>query len=234
MRKCLVIGHRGASGIAPENTLKSFRIALEMGADMIELDIRQTLDGELVCIHDSELDRTTSGVGQIHKLTLEEIQQVDAGSGEQVPLLSDVLDFAKNKIMVNIELKVKDIEQLVVDMVTKRSMEQQILVSSFFHESLRQVKEINPAIDTGVLVNKIPEDVIDYCTQLNTDALNPLFFLLTHELAEELHRFGLKIFPWTVNDPKMVETLLEMSVDGIISDFPEMVVSIMDNYHGKN
>ncbi|MFX1369536.1 MAG: glycerophosphodiester phosphodiesterase, partial [Promethearchaeota archaeon] len=104
MRTQLVIGHRGASSEAPENTMKSFRIAWEIGADMVELDVQETADGHIICMHDYDVSATTSGNGMVSELDLEEIQSFDAGENERVPLLSEVLDFALNRIMLNIEV----------------------------------------------------------------------------------------------------------------------------------
>ncbi|MFW9927351.1 MAG: glycerophosphodiester phosphodiesterase, partial [Candidatus Thorarchaeota archaeon] len=126
-----IIGHRGASGHAPENTFLSFEKAWNFGATMIELDVHETIDGHLVCIHDSTIDRTTNGTGKVNSLSLNEIQSFDAGLGQIVPLLDDVLTFARGKMQINIELKIGGIEEKIVSLDNDLKMTNDVLVSSF-------------------------------------------------------------------------------------------------------
>jgi len=222
MYDCLIIGHRGASGIAPENTLLSYQTAIEIGVDMFELDVHQTSDGHLVCIHDYEVDRTTNGSGLVAEMSLNEIQKLDAGQGEYVPLLSEVLDLAFNRVMINIELKVPDVEREVIDLVKQKHMNDQIIISSFLHGTLQKISDIDRKIKTAVLVHTLFDDIIDYVVDLRAVALNPLHYLVTPELVSEAHHENLGIYPWTVNEPGFMIHLARLGVNGIITDFPNV------------
>ena len=136
MKNQLVIAHRGASGLAPENTMLAFRTAYNVGAHMIELDVQQTADGKLVCIHDYDVDRTTNGSGAIVELSFREIQELDAGKGEKIPSLDEVLDYVRGRMKINIELKVLDIEKEILSMVQKRNMISDVIVSSVSYTHL--------------------------------------------------------------------------------------------------
>jgi glycerophosphoryl diester phosphodiesterase len=151
----IIIGHRGASGHAPENTILSFRRALEFGAQMIELDIHETLDGRLVCIHDATLDRTTNGSGEVNGFTYEELLDFDAGEGEQIPLLEDVLKFASGNLQVNIELKVLEVEKQVLDIVERYEMFQDVIISSFSHDTLSTIRSMSERAPIAIFVQDI-------------------------------------------------------------------------------
>lgn len=230
MKEITVIGHRGAAAHAPENTLPSFETAWRMGADMIELDVHQTIDGTLVCIHDYDVERTTNGNGLVNELTIDEIRHLDAGQGERIPLLEEVLIFAKNRIGVNIELKVPEIEEKVLDMVTKLDMLEHVIFSSFLHSSLSVLHVLNPETHTAVLFNSEIEQVVKYARNLSAQAINPLFFLVTKELVDDAHQAGLKVYPWTVNDADFMREQLLLGVDGIITDLPDLGVDVADKF----
>lgn len=227
MRECLVIGHRGASGLAPENTLLAYRTAIDLGVDMIELDIHETCDGHLVCIHDYEVDRTTDGTGFVVDMSLNELRLLDAGQQERVPLLEDVLELAFGKISVNIELKVIGIEEKVALLVKEKSMINHVIVSSFFHKTLRTIQNLDCGIKTAVLVNKPIEDIIEYVLDLGAIALNPLYTMVTKELVKIAHESDICIYPWTVNNQKAMIKLIRMGVNGIITDFPDRAIETL-------
>ncbi len=230
LQECLIIGHRGAAGLAPENTMLSYRTALDLGVPMIELDIHETIDGHLVCIHDSSVDRATDGSGIVAEMTLREIRGLDAGLGERVPLLSEVLDLARGRMSVNIELKALGVEKKVLDLVTDRSMLDSIIVSSFYHGSILAMKELNPNVPTSALIAESKEGLVSYVVDLGADALNPLHSLVTHDLVEEAHRKSLRIYPWTVNDASRMFELLRLGVDGIITDFPNVGLDVLSEF----
>ncbi len=230
MNTPIIIGHKGASGYAPENTLLSFKRAFELGAQMIELDVHETLDGELVCIHDSTVDRTTNGTGEVHKLTYKELLALDAGEGESVPLLVDVLKFAFGHLQVNIELKVIGVEQKLLDMIDQLKMHQDVIISSFFHGTLITIREFNNTIQTAILVNTYTKDLVLYALEHRVNAINPLYELVTPELVNEAHYSTLKVYPWTVNDTRVMRELIAIGVDGVITDFPDKLASILREY----
>lgn len=223
----IIIGHRGAAGLAPENTLLSFRKALNLGVHMIELDIHETLDGHLVCIHDSSVDRTTDGTGNVAELTLQELRRFDAGQGEKIPLLHEVLDMARNRMKVNIELKTLGVEKDVIDLIVARKMIHEVIVSSFFHGTLLAIKELNSEIRTAILIDTPKDDLISYTLELGSNAINPKFSFVSNTMIEDAHRHSLKIYPWTVNDTSQMMELLIMGVDGIITDYPNLGLDVM-------
>ncbi|MDH4214877.1 MAG: glycerophosphodiester phosphodiesterase family protein [Candidatus Thorarchaeota archaeon] len=230
MQEPIIIGHRGAAGLAPENTLLSFHTALNLGVPMIELDIHETLDGHLVCIHDGSVDRTTNGVGNVAELTLQELRLFDAGMGEKIPLLHEVLDMARNRMKVNIELKTIGVEKSMIDLVVSRKMINDVMVSSFFHATLLTTKEINSGISTAVLFDKPKSDLVSYTIELGSDAINPRFSFVSNVIIEDAHRNHLKIYPWTVNDRSQMLELLTMGVDGIITDYPNLGLDVVKDF----
>ncbi|MHA2140735.1 MAG: glycerophosphodiester phosphodiesterase [Candidatus Thorarchaeota archaeon] len=230
----LVIGHRGAPRNAPENTLRSFEVAIDMGADMIELDVMKTSDDYLVCMHDLDVSRTTNGEGMVEELTLQQIKELDAGLGQKVPLLSEVFDLAGRRIGINVEIKVPDIEEQVVNLILERNMIDSVLVSSFDHSTLEVVKELNSSVFTGVLSNYEIEEFPSYAQQIGADAIHPFFEILTYEMVNSAHAAGLKVYPWTVNDESDMISYLNWGVDGIITDSPDVCIRLVDSMFNRS
>jgi glycerophosphoryl diester phosphodiesterase len=230
LRECIIIGHKGASGHAPENTLLSFAVAYDLGAEMVELDVHETLDGQLVCIHDEDVDRTTNGTGLVHEMTLDQIRELDAGRGEKIPLLSEVLDFARGKLQVNIEIKTLGIESRLLELISSRNMFETILVSSFKHETIRTLKELNPNIKTAALVKSITPDMIPSILKLEPDAINPQYTNVHRRFIELAHENGLRVYPWTVNDASTMHRLVRDGVDGIITDYPDIGLKVVSEF----
>ncbi|MEM2306816.1 MAG: glycerophosphodiester phosphodiesterase family protein, partial [Candidatus Bathyarchaeia archaeon] len=150
----LRVGHRGAKAYEPENTLRSFMKALELGVNAIEFDVRRTRDGELVVIHDAEVDRTTDGKGLVSELTLREIKALSTEKGERIPTLEEALDFLDRKVKILIELKEVGIEEKVLEAVKRRGLEDNVIIISFHEEALRKVRELNDKVETGLIYVK--------------------------------------------------------------------------------
>ncbi len=227
MKNQLVIAHRGASGLAPENTMAAHRIAFRTGAHMIETDVQETEDGKLVCIHDFDVDRTTNGSGAIAELSYREIREFDAGDGENIPSLEEVLDYTRGKLKLNIELKVTDIEKKVLDLVKERKMIPDVTISSFLHGTLVSTRDLDTEVSTAVLVTKLRDDMISYVNELEANALNPDYKTISPVLVNDAHSNNVLIFPWTVNSASRMEVLYSMSVDGIITDFPDVAIKVL-------
>ncbi len=225
-----MIAHRGASGYAPENTLKAFKTAWKMSADMIELDAQQTSDGCLVCIHDFELPRTTNGEGYVGEITYREIKELDAGQGEKVPLLSEVLDFARGRIGVNIEIKALNVEKRILELVTEREMLDSVMFSSFMHNTVRVVKNLNTSARTAIILSEPRDDAVRYTLGLGANAINPPFETLTPELVMSAHEAHLEVFPYTMNDASSMRKLLSIGVDGLITDLPDVCVKVVETF----
>lgn len=233
-RKVMVVAHRGASGYAPENTLAAVKLATEMKADMTEFDVYKSKDGVIVVMHDETVNRTTNGKGKIEEMTLKELQTLDAGSkydkkfaGEKIPTLEEIIKLAKGKILLNIEIKGAGCEKGIVGLVKKYGMQDKVLVSSFHHEYLQTVKELNPDIRTGALVNFSP-DIQKIVSEIKADALNIMWLGFNEKVFKEAKDNGLAVFVWTVNDETGMKKMVEAGVDGIITNYPDRAVSVLE------
>jgi len=225
-KKPWVVAHRGASKIAPENTLKSFKKAIELGADMIELDVRATKDREIVVIHDADISRTSNGKGFVRMYTLEELRRYDFGEGEKIPTLTDVLELARDKILVNIELKEPDIVKEVVEIIKKTEMVDQVMVSSFIHPALLMVKKLDPKIKTAVLFGCYPVNLVGLATEALANFINPYFEAVDENMVKIAHGAGLEVMPWTVDDENHMRRLIKLGVDAIITNDVEKLLHI--------
>jgi len=205
-----------------------------MGADGIELDVRETADGQIVCIHDPDVKEVTGVEGLVNEMTYKEISALDAGKGQRIPLLSEVLDFAKQKIDVNIELKVPGLESRLLRIVRERDMMRHVWFSSFFHETLTTLINLSRSARTGVLVNEANEDLPSYAAGLGAYSINPLYLTLTPEIVDEARKHNLRVFPWTVNGEEVMEGFLKMHVDGIITDYPDICRRVVDAFRAKH
>ena len=209
-----VIGHRGARSIAPENTLASIRAAGGCGADLVEVDVRLTKDGFLVVIHDASVDRTTDGSGKVEEMALEEIRALDAGQGERVPTLAEAVRLAEDlDLGIVVEMKEEGLEDLVVrELEGKRA-----IVTSFFHGSVREVKELG-GLKTGIIISSLPIDPVDLALSAKADSIFPQ--LTNPNLFIAARRAGVEVYPWTINDPDEVRWLNRLGAAGIVTDDP--------------
>jgi len=219
------IGHRGAKGHAPENTLESIKKALSLGVDGIEIDVHRSASGELVVFHDFTLDRMTDTSGEISKFTLNQLKKVKVKGHCQIPTLSEVMAFINNTCLLNIELKgqntPKEASRLIDFYVEKKGWDySNIIVSSFQFDLLEQVYRVNKKVPLGVLTDTNLEAAIDFAKTINAFAIHPDYTMLTQEIVEELKK-GFKVFTWTVNNLKPIKRIKSYGVDGIISDFPD-------------
>lgn len=232
------IGHRGAAGHAPENTLSSFQKALELGADTLELDVHLSKDGELIVMHDPRVDRTTNGNGYIKDLTVEELKKLDTGKlfeayqGERIPLLQEVFDLLKGKASFVIEIKngpifYPGIEGKLVQLIEKNDLVDDVIVIAFYHPSLKRVKEFNPKIKTGILFVGAFIDPWAVAEQVGADTLHPMYEYVTEEMVVEAHKRGYAVYPWTINEPAQQEQWHKYGVDGIISDYPDSLSGVL-------
>jgi glycerophosphoryl diester phosphodiesterase len=216
-------------GYCPENTFASFERGLELGADWIELDVHMSRDGELIVIHDETLDRTTNGHGYVKDQTLAELKQLDAGNGERIPTLEEVLDWAKAKrVTLDIEIKnaplyYEGIEARVVEALDARGMSEGVVVISFDHHAVKRVKELDSRVMTGVLYAARPVDAATLAKQANAAAILPHHAYVTREDVRQAHDAGLVVAPWTVDDSHRAEELKNIGVDAIASNYPDRI-----------
>jgi glycerophosphoryl diester phosphodiesterase len=178
-----VIGHRGAAGYEPENTLRSFKKALEIGVDIVELDVHLTKDNKLVVIHDEKVDRTTNGRGYVKNYKLSELKKLDAGKGERIPTLQEAIDLLYGRVKVQIELKGENTEKPVVDLIKNYDPENFIL-TSFYHPRVKRAKEFYPSITTGVLFAGRPIDPVKIVRDAKADRLCINYATIDKELVE--------------------------------------------------
>ncbi|MCG2879911.1 MAG: glycerophosphodiester phosphodiesterase [Vulcanisaeta sp.] len=232
----LVFGHRGAMGYAPENTIPSFRLAVEMGVDGVELDVHMTRDGEVVVIHDFTVDRTTNGHGYVKDLTLEEIKRLDAGvkfgsrwRGVPVPTLEEVFREFGKRIKYKIEIKrgsdyYPGIERKVVELIRRYNVDAQVI--SFDYDALSNVRAIDRDIEIGIIfIGKISW-FIDVAKKLNAHWLHVSHELIDERGVELAHKLGLKVGAWTVNDEKRARYLIDIGVDDITSNYPDRILRV--------
>lgn len=221
-----VTGHRGARGLAPENTLPGFRLAADLGCSNVELDVRLTRDGQLAVIHDETVDRTTNGSGAVASYTMEELERFDAGKGEKIPSLREVFELLKDTgTNIQIELKGPDTEDPCVRLVRELGMEQRVSFTSFFHCRVLRIKNILPELTTGILVASNPVDPIALLVQAGADRLHVNYKVIDSRLVRKVHEGGKKIVAWgAVVEPQIVDRLVAVEVDVIGSDFPDMVI----------
>lgn len=222
----LKIGHRGAKGHEPENTLLSFAKALELGADGIELDVHVCATGELVVIHDFTVDRVTNGTGEVHKLTLAQLKALTIEPNQQIPTLHEVYSLIDKRCIINIEMKGRHTAQPVSDFINdyvanKGYKYSNFLVSSFQQEELRGISEINPNVHLGILTQASVTQAWEWADAFKAKAIHPHFSLLTKSNVLKAKQAGLKVYTWTVNEPEDIARVKTYDVDGIISDFPE-------------
>lgn len=247
----MVIAHRGASAYAPENTLAAFRKAVELRADAIEIDVRQTSDSQLVVIHDASIKRTTNGTGDVEELTLRQLKAFDAGSWfdeqfreEKIPTLEETISILDTSTILIIEIKESSgtypgIEKRVVDVIKKNRLEKRVILKSFEKEVLLYLRELAPEIPLlYVYVFKVPflNLTIDHwlssinVMEFDVEYLQPHRVFLTKGFVEEAHKNGKKVIAWGVDTEEDMKEAIEMGVDGIETDYPDVVRRML----GKN
>lgn len=226
MTKILNIGHRGAKGHKPENTLASFQKALDLGVDGIELDVHLSLDQKIVVLHDETLDRTTNGKGLVSALTLKTLQDFSIDGAHSIPTLAQVFDLVDRKCFINVELKGNATAQPVCDLIEKYIAEKHwqysdFIVSGFDWTMLQEVHNHNPKIPIGVLTATDLDLAVAFAESIAAFAIHPYFHLLTREKTGAMQQKGFKVFPWTANETEDLDQLKSFQVNGIITDFPD-------------
>ncbi|MEO9892123.1 glycerophosphodiester phosphodiesterase family protein [Aurantibacter sp.] len=225
-QKPKVIGHRGAMGHVTENTLESIQKAMDIGVDMIEIDIFKIKSGELIVFHDDTVDRLTNTKGAVESFTLDELQQLKLEGDLRIPTLQEVLDIIDNKVELNIELKGSNTTDLLNKMLETNIKDtnwtlDSFIISSFKWDELRSMRNLNDEIRIAVLVGKEIPEATEAAKELSAEAINPHFKALTQENVNEVHKAGFKLYPFTINEPEDIALMKQFGVDGIITNFPE-------------
>lgn len=214
----LKIGHRGAKGYAPENTLMAFQKAIEMNVDMIELDVHSSKDSISMVIHDKSIDRTTSGSGLVADFTSVELQKFG------IPTLEEVFQLVQNRCEINIEIKEFVAVKGVLDLINSTAFpKEKLLISSFDWNALQEIRFHDDKISIGVLTETDLELAIAFAKFIKAKSIHPYFHLLTKENTLKMQEKGFQVFAWTVNEEVDIQKMKSLKVDGIISDFPDRI-----------
>lgn len=229
------MAHRGASGTFPENTLSAFGAAIDAGADMCEVDVQLSRDGAVVVIHDDTVDRTTDGKGEVAELTLAELKKLDAGArfkdgvlkGERVPTLDEVFAFISGRCGLNIELKTGGLEHQVAQTMQARGAFADSIVSSFEWEYLKKIQQLHFNIRIALLAEEKPVDLMMNAVAMRAYAINPRWDMVTADLCKAAHERGLKVYTWTVDADERMRALIECGVDGIMTNYPERLRTVL-------
>jgi glycerophosphoryl diester phosphodiesterase len=233
MRKTIIIAHRGASAFAKENTLESFKSAIELGADMVEFDVRRTKDSVLIVHHDELM-----GGKPIHDLTYAEMVALTRDQGFSIATLEEVLQYASGKIRLDVELKEEGYEKEVVALLSRYLKQDQFVVTSFYDSCIKRIKENDPNIQGGLILgiskpkNPIRTRLSEFfplgrCKKAKADFLVPHWRLLRFGFLERVEKGNKRIFVWTINDQEMIwKCLQEERIDGIITDRPDLALAL--------
>jgi len=225
----LCIGHRGAMGHAPENTLASFAKALELGAPCIELDV-YFVDGHLMVFHDDRLERTTNGSGRLREQSFDYLRTLNAGNGEKIATLEEVFRLVDRRAGINVELADANTAQPVVELVTdfihQGRPRDLTLVSSFNHRELAKVRDLDPQLRIGALIRTLPEDGAAFAEKLGAYSVHVSLEVINQRFVEDAHGRGLRVFVYTVNHPEDISRMAELGVDGLFSDYPDRVLAL--------
>lgn len=234
----LRIAHRGASGegLAPENTLAAFERAIQIGVDLLEIDVRTTGDGHIVVLHDPSLDRTTDRQGLVRAMTFDEIRQADAGNGEKVPTLDEVLDLARHRAQVLVEIKSDFISERVLQIIADTGSDEQVVLQSFNPQTVQRLKLLAPQLPASLLVGQLPTTpsrvrarrLVTQVLEAGANALSIWHATLTPALIEEMRKRAIAVWAWTVDEDIIMRDLAMMGVQGIITNYPDRLNLVLD------
>ncbi len=223
-----ICGHRGAMAVEPENTLRSFRAAIDAGVEWIEFDIQLSMDKVLIVIHDPTIDRTTDGKGNVSDYGVIELKQFDAGKGEKLLTLEELFKFMKsNSVKMQIELKAKNAEKAVVALIEKYNYLDRVIIISFWHEFLVRCKLVNPKVKTGCLLASRPIDLLHVLSTAKAEYLSIAENMVDKNLIELMHKNGKKVICWTINDSAHAKEKLKTGVDILCTNNPKRIIEAL-------
>jgi glycerophosphoryl diester phosphodiesterase len=233
VRRIEVVGHRGAAAVEPENTLRGIRYALSLGVERVEIDVHLSKDGALVVMHDATVDRTTNGTGKIADLTLSEIKQLDAGKGERVPTLQEVVDVFKEAwaqgctTLLQIELKGEGTAAPTVEAVKRNGIEDKVVLTCFNAERLAEAQRLLPQALFGFLTSTLEPDPIEIALKIGAGAVHLRHDLASREWVERTHAAGLQARVWNIDDVERMKWAIALGVDGIGSNRPDLLIAVL-------
>ncbi len=224
-----IIGHRGAPAEAPENTLAAFRRALDLGVAAVELDVQLTRDGILAVIHDETLDRTTNGRGPVQDFTLAELQKLDAGQGEPIPALEEVLELAQGRAQLLVELKQPGAAPALLEFFRKHQAFAAARVISFWHPAVRALKEAEPRLQTGALLVGCPADPAGLAHAAGADTLVLNYRYVNRELVAAARRREIGVIVWNIDAPEIIAPYLALDLEGICTNRPREIMAAISS-----
>jgi len=239
--KPYIIAHRGASGIAPENTMASLKKAIEQKADGVELDVHLTKDNIPVVIHDETLNRTTDGSGYVKDYTFKELNKYDAGShfderfsNQKIPSLREVLELSSELKIINIELKNNKIyynglEEKVLSLIKDYEIEDRVIISSFNHYSINKIREMNQKLELAILYKSWLFEPWVYAERLKINNIHPHFLAINEEIISKCNEKNIRVNVYGTNDSKQIENATKFGADMIICDYPGKVKDKLNN-----
>jgi len=225
----IIMAHRGASGYELENSYAAFKKAVDLGAPMIETDVRETVDGTLILMHDSRINKTSMGRGKVSKLSIKEIKNIRLKNEENIPVLNDVLAQFKDKIRFNLEIKSKGIETKLYKLIKFNNLIEIVMISSFSFETLQSFYRIDRNLQLALITN-LPSTIFrlkyqfDKLRASGVKAINPLYLTMSKSFVKKAQKHDLKVYPWTVNKKETALKLRDKyQVDGLITNFPDIL-----------
>jgi len=224
-----IIGHRGAPAYEPENTLRSIRRALEMGVAAVEVDVQLSRDGRLMVIHDESVDRTTNGRGLVKDLTFTQLRRLDAGLGEPIPPLEEVVDLVKGRAHLLVELKQPDAALPLLRFFQERRDFDAAHVISFWHPVVKALKEQEHRLRTGVLMVGCPADPAGLARAARAETLVLNYHYVNREMVDAAHRQGLEVIVWNIDDPEILKPYLALNLDAIGTNRPQEIINYLRN-----
>ena len=225
MQRVLKIGHRGAAGHAPENSLGAIQTGIALGVDFVEIDVRRTADGVLVILHDETVNRTTNGKGQIDRVSLQEAKQLNAGNGETIPTLEEAISVLAGRAGLLLELKVNGVAQQAVETVRRAGLTAPVIYASFLHEELTQVHIFDPNAPLMLLFGRLPRNPVAWTLTHGASHIGLRHDRARRSLVEASHRADLLVCVYTVDNPRDIQHVLSLGVDGVISNYPDRIRS---------
>ena len=219
----LRIGHRGAAGYAPENTLLSINRALALAVDYVEVDVQRTRDGHLVILHDKRVDRTTNGEGYVADMTLSQARELNTGGGQTIPTLAEVLETCSGRAGLMLELKSEDISSDVIAAVRHHDFQGPVIYASYLHAEILAVRSIDPGALTLAMMEALPLNRTTFAHDACANFAGLGFDSVRPKMIDELHGKGVRVFVYTLNDARDIKLASSWGVDGVISDYPDRV-----------
>jgi len=229
MRKILIIGHRGASAHELENSMSSFETALEMGAHMLEMDVRLSIDGEVIVIHDENVKNMCGTKGQVDRMLLMEIKKLKLKNGEEIPTLREVLERFGGQCQFNLEIKARDAGIPALKIVRELDMLDDVLFSSFSGPWLLIIKARNKNARLACISRDRKLNIVQVATSLGAEAIHTRGRITTVELIEDARAEDLKVHVWTIDRVSKMRKFINMGVDGIITNRPDILTKLIDD-----